>query len=98
MEKQKVLELKGVTKIFGDVVANKDINLDLYKGEILSVLGENGSGKTTAMNVVSGLYSPDEGCIYINGEEVTINSPKDSLKLGIGMVLFHQLEEQEFHQ
>ena len=89
MEKQKVLELKGVTKIFGDVIANKDINLDLYKGEILSVLGENGSGKTTAMNVVSGLYSPDEGCIYINGEEVTINSPKDSLKLGIGMVHQH---------
>jgi len=88
-ESEKVIELKGITKIFGSVVANNNINLDLYKGEILSVLGENGSGKTTAMNIISGLYLPDKGDIYINGEKVMINSPQDSLKLGIGMVHQH---------
>lgn len=85
----KAVELRNITKTFGSVVANKDINLDLYKGEILSILGENGSGKTTAMNVLAGIYAPDEGHIYINGEEATINSPRDSLMLGIGMVHQH---------
>ena len=85
----KAVELVGITKTFGSVIANKNVNLDLYKGEILSILGENGSGKTTAMNVLSGIYAPDEGSIYINGEQVTIKSPQDSLKLGIGMVHQH---------
>ena len=85
----KVIELKGITKTFGSIVANRNVNLDLYKGEILSILGENGSGKTTAMNIISGLYAPDEGSIYINGEQATINSPQDSLALGIGMVHQH---------
>ena len=85
----KLIELKGITKTFGSIQANKNVNLDLYKGEILSILGENGSGKTTAMNIISGLYSPDEGSIYMNGEKVTINSPQDSLALGIGMVHQH---------
>lgn len=89
IERKKVIELKGVTKIFGDVIANKNVNLDLYEGEILSILGENGSGKTTAMNVIAGLYAPDEGSIHINGEEVAIRSPHDSLMLGIGMVHQH---------
>ena len=84
-----VISLRGITKVFGSVIANKNIDLDLYKGEILSILGENGSGKTTAMNVIAGLYAPDEGHIYMNGEEVTINSPRDSLQLGIGMVHQH---------
>ena len=88
-EREKAIELRGITKIFGDVVANKNVNLDLYKGEILSILGENGSGKTTAMNVIAGLYAPDEGSVYINGEEVAIKSPHDSLMLGIGMVHQH---------
>ena len=88
-QKKKVIELKGITKIFGDVVANKNVNLDLYEGEILSILGENGSGKTTAMNVIAGLYAPDEGSVYINGEEVLIKSPRDSLMHGIGMVHQH---------
>ena len=87
--KVKVVELKGITKTFGSVVANKDVDLDLYKGEILSILGENGSGKTTAMNIISGIYAPDAGSIYINGEQVSINSPHDSLELGIGMVHQH---------
>ena len=87
--KEIAVELKGITKTFGDVVANKNVNLDLYKGEILSILGENGSGKTTAMNAIAGIYAPDEGSIYINGEEVVIKSPRDSLMLGIGMVHQH---------
>ena len=84
-----IISLRGITKTFGSVIANKNIDLDLYKGEILSILGENGSGKTTAMNVIAGLYAPDEGHIYMNGEEVSINSPRDSLLLGIGMVHQH---------
>ena len=84
-----VLELKNITKTFGSIKANVNVNLDLYKGEILSILGENGSGKTTAMNIISGIYAPEEGSIYINGEEVVIKSPQDSLKLGVGMVHQH---------
>ena len=89
MEYVNAIELKHVTKKFGEVIANDDINLNLRKGEILSILGENGSGKTTLMNILSGIYFPDEGQIAINGEEVTISSPKDSLNLGIGMVHQH---------
>ncbi len=85
----KVVELKNITKVFGGKVANLNVNLDLYKGEILSILGENGSGKTTSMNIISGLYAPDEGSIYINGEIAKINSPHDSLMYGIGMVHQH---------
>ncbi|MBQ6731128.1 MAG: ABC transporter ATP-binding protein [Bacilli bacterium] len=85
----KVVELKNITKVFGSKVANLNVNLDLYKGEILSILGENGSGKTTSMNIISGLYAPDEGSIYINGELAKINSPHDSLMYGIGMVHQH---------
>ena len=85
-EQIKVVELKNITKTFGSIIANKNVNLDLYKGEILSILGENGSGKTTAMNIISGIYAPEEGSIYINGEEVVIKSPEDSLRLGVGMV------------
>lgn len=85
----KVVELKNITKVFGSKVANLNVNLDLYKGEILSILGENGSGKTTSMNIISGLYAPDEGSIYINGEIAKINSPHDSLMYGIGMVHQH---------
>ena len=83
------IELKGITKTFGSVVANKDINLQLRQGEILSLLGENGSGKTTLMNMLSGIYKPDSGSIYIDGKQVTINSPEDAKKLGIGMVHQH---------
>ena len=88
-EQVKVIELKNITKTFGSIIANKNVNLDLYKGEILSILGENGSGKTTAMNIISGIYAPEEGSIYINGEEVVIRSPQDSLKHGVGMVHQH---------
>ncbi len=89
MEKQIALELKGVSKNFGSVAANKNVNLDLYRGEILAILGENGSGKTTLMNMISGIYYPDSGHIYVGGEEVVISSPKDAFKYKIGMIHQH---------
>ena len=81
--------MKGITKTFGSVVANHKVDLDVYAGEILSLLGENGSGKTTLMNMLSGIYFPDEGQIMVNGEEVTITSPKDAFDLRIGMIHQH---------
>lgn len=83
------IELKNITKTFGEVVANKNINLNVKQGEILALLGENGSGKTTLMNILSGIYKQDSGKIFIDGKEVVINSPEDSKKLGIGMVHQH---------
>ena len=89
MNNEKVIELQGITKTFGEVIANKNVNLDLYKGEILSILGENGSGKTSAMNVIAGIYTPEEGHVFINGQEVVLRSPRDSLHHGVGMVHQH---------
>ncbi len=83
------IEFRDVTKRFGEVVANDHINLTLRQGEILSILGENGSGKTTLMNMLSGIYFPDEGHILVNGQEVTIRSPKDAFALRIGMIHQH---------
>ena len=83
------VSMRNVTKRFGSVVANDQVNLDIYRGEILALLGENGSGKTTLMNMLSGIYFPDEGEILINGKPVTIASPKDSLRLGVGMIHQH---------
>ena len=89
MEKTVAIELKGITKTFGEVVANKDVNLDVYRGEVLSILGENGSGKTTLMNMIAGIYFPDEGQIFIDGKEVVIKSPKDAFAHKIGMIHQH---------
>lgn len=89
MENKLALELKGVTKKFGKVVANHDVSLQVHHGEILAILGENGSGKTTLMNMVSGIYFPDEGQIFVDGEEVIIKSPKDAFKYKIGMIHQH---------
>ncbi len=89
MEKSIAVELRAVTKTFGSVVANRDVSLDIRYGEILSLLGENGSGKTTLMNMIAGIYYPDGGQILVNGEEVTIRSPKDALDLKIGMIHQH---------
>ena len=83
------IELKNITKTFGDVVANKDVCLTVNRGEILSILGENGSGKTTLMNMISGIYFPDHGSIYIGGKEVMITSPKDAFQYKIGMIHQH---------
>jgi simple sugar transport system ATP-binding protein len=84
-----VLEVRGLTKRFPGVLANDHISLKLYKGEILSLLGENGAGKSTLMNLIYGLYSPDEGEILVNGRPVKIENPNDAIALGIGMVHQH---------
>ena len=83
------IELKNITKRFGEVVANDSISLRLNHGEILALLGENGSGKTTLMNMLAGIYYPDEGQILIDGIPYSITSPKDSYARGIGMIHQH---------
>ncbi len=83
------IELKNITKTFGNVIANKDISLKVNRGEILSILGENGSGKTTLMNMIAGIYYPDSGHIYIDGKETVIKSPRDAFSHGIGMIHQH---------
>ncbi len=83
------LELRHITKRFGDVVANRDISLEVRRGEILSLLGENGSGKTTLMNMISGIYYPDEGHILIDGKNAVISSPHDAFAYKIGMIHQH---------
>jgi simple sugar transport system ATP-binding protein len=84
-----ILELRGVVKRFPGVVANDHIDFTLMRGEIHSLLGENGAGKTTLMNILYGLYTPDEGSILVNGSEASIKSPSDALQCGIGMVHQH---------
>ena len=89
LETKAAIQLVNITKRFGSVVANERVNLTINKGEVLSLLGENGSGKTTLMNMLSGIYYPDEGQIYVDGNEVSIRSPKDAFELGIGMIHQH---------
>ncbi len=83
------LEMKNVSKRFGSVVANKSVDLTVYHGEILAILGENGCGKTTLMNMIAGIYYPDEGQVFVNGQEVVIKSPKDAFRHKIGMIHQH---------
>jgi general nucleoside transport system ATP-binding protein len=83
------LELRGITKRFGPVVANDGIDFDLRRGEVHALLGENGAGKSTLMSILYGLYSPDEGEIHVNGEPADIHSPSRAIELGIGMVHQH---------
>ena len=89
MEKNMALSMRGITKRFGSVVANNHVDLDVYQGEILAILGENGCGKTTLMNMIAGIYFPDEGKIFKDGKEVVIRSPKDAFALKIGMIHQH---------
>ena len=84
-----ILELKGITKRFPGVLANDHIDLTLNKGEILALLGENGAGKSTLMNILYGLYQPDEGEILVEGKKIVVNSPTDAIRAGIGMVHQH---------
>jgi len=85
----KHVKMRQITKTFPGVRANDCVDLDINSGEVLALLGENGAGKTTLMKVLYGLYRPDSGQILVNGEAVTINSPRDAIALGIGMVHQH---------
>ncbi|HMZ08988.1 MAG TPA: ABC transporter ATP-binding protein [Anaerolineales bacterium] len=84
-----VLELRGITKRFPGVLANDKIDITLREGKILALLGENGAGKSTLMNILYGLYKPDEGSIHVRGKEVSIHGPNDAIAQGIGMVHQH---------
>src|SRR5271157_1298163 len=84
-----ILELRGITKAFPGVLANDHIDLQLEEGQILALLGENGAGKTTLMNILYGLYKPDEGEILIRGQKAEIHGPNDAIARGIGMVHQH---------
>ena len=88
MENVAAIQLKHITKRFGTkVVANRNVSLDIYRGEILSLLGENGSGKTTLMNMLAGIYYPDEGEILVNGECYSLHTlalnGADIISLGV---------------
>jgi ABC-type uncharacterized transport system ATPase subunit len=92
MEKESILELREIRKVFGPVVALDSVSFNLYPGEIHGLLGGNGAGKTTLMNILYGLYRKDEGDIFIHGEKINIQSPRDALNNGIGMVHQHFLQ------
>ena len=89
MTKDYVIEMRDITKRFGEFVANDQINLNVKKGEIHALLGENGAGKSTLMNMLAGLLEPTSGEILVNGQNVTIESPSKAAQLGIGMVHQH---------
>jgi len=83
------VEMRGIVKRFPGVLANDHVDFDLREGEVHALLGENGAGKSTLMNVLAGLYKPEEGAIFIEGERVNFNSPRDAIAHGMGMVHQH---------
>ena len=91
MEQNKIpyIKMNNITKRFGKVIANNNINLEVYGGEVHALLGENGAGKSTLMNMLSGVYTPDGGSILVYGKEVKFASPKDAIDSGIGMIYQH---------
>lgn len=84
-----MLKMVGISKQFGDIYANRNVNLTIRRGEVHTLLGENGAGKSTLMNILIGLYQPTDGEIFLNGKKVSIDSPRTAVKLGIGMVHQH---------
>ncbi|MGN9165079.1 ABC transporter ATP-binding protein [Tissierellaceae bacterium HCP3S3_D8] len=94
--KTKAIEMKNITKKFGEFTANDDIDLTVNKGEIHALLGENGAGKSTLMNILYGLYTPTSGEIYINGNKVNITNPNIAIEQGIGMVHQHFMLVETF--
>lgn len=86
---QSILEMSNIRKVFGNVIANDNINLKVLKGEIHAIVGENGAGKSTLMKILNGLYQPDTGKIVFHGKEVKITGPGEAARLGIGMVYQH---------
>ena len=86
---EEILRMEHITKKFGEFYANKNVNLDVRKGEVHTLLGENGAGKSTLMNILFGLYQPTDGQIYLHGKPVSIDSPATAVKYGIGMVHQH---------
>lgn len=89
MQSEIAIQMENISKTFGVIKANEDVNLTVYNGEVHALLGENGAGKSTLMNMLSGIYSPDSGSIYIHGKKIHFSSPKDSIELGIGMIHQH---------
>src|SRR5438045_4308385 len=83
------VSMRGITKLFPGVVANEGVDFEVAAGEVHALLGENGAGKSTLSNILTGLYRPDEGEIFLYGEQVHFHSPRDALDAGIGMVHQH---------
>ena len=96
MAHENVIEMREITKVFGEFVANDKINLELRKGEIHALLGENGAGKSTLMNMLAGLLEPTSGEIVVNGQTVKLDSPSKAASLGIGMVHQHFMLVEAF--
>ena len=96
MAHENVIEMRDITKVFGEFVANDKINLELRKGEIHALLGENGAGKSTLMNMLAGLLEPTSGEIVVNGQVVKLDSPSKAASLGIGMVHQHFMLVEAF--
>ena len=96
MAHENVIEMREITKVFGEFVANDKINLELRKGEIHALLGENGAGKSTLMNMLAGLLEPTSGEIVVNGQVVVLDSPSKAASLGIGMVHQHFMLVEAF--
>ena len=89
VQQELAIEMKHISKTFGELKANDDVNLSVRQGEVHALLGENGAGKSTLMNMLSGIYTPDAGTSRLNGKDVHFSSPKDSIQMGIGMIHQH---------
>lgn len=89
MKEELAVSMQQITKVFGEVMANQNVSFELKKGEIHSILGENGAGKSSLMNILSGIYVPDSGSVFLCGKEVELKSPRDAIHHGIGMIHQH---------